>query len=478
MALRLAAGLLLPLAAAQQAGTLSREEHPPVQLGHCSLAGGCKKEMTSLTLDANWRWLHGVNASGSGNCYTGTSWDEALCPDPKTCAEKCALEGVTQEGYKGTYGVTSTSAGVELRFVTQGPYSKNVGSRLYMVDASGASYKLFKLKNREFAFDVDTSALPCGLNGAVYFVSMEVDGEMGGTNKAGAKYGTGYCDAQCPHDVKFMGGEANILDWDAKTGTGRHGHCCSELDIWEANKEATAFTAHPCTTKGPLICDGVRCGDDGKGEHYKGVCDKDGCDYNSWRMGNRSFYGPGLVVDTTKPVTVITQFVTVDGTDDGDLAEMRRVYVQDGRVIPNSEAVVRESPSVKGNAVTDAFCDAQKSAFGDVNDFARKGGMKRMGDALDRGLVLVVSLWDDSLTHMLWLDSASPVDAPASKPGVARGPCAKDSGKPEDVRSKYPDATVRYGNFKVGEIGSTHAALRGSSVGVVVPASQDALLVV
>ena len=29
------------------------------------------------------------------------------------------------------------------------------------------------------------------------------------TNKAGAAYGTGYCDAQCPHDLKFIDGEAN-----------------------------------------------------------------------------------------------------------------------------------------------------------------------------------------------------------------------------------------------------------------------------
>ena len=52
----------------------------------------------------------------------------------------------------------------------------------------------FKLKNREFTFDVDASQLPCGLNGALYFVEMDEDG---GTSKypgntAGANYGTGY----------------------------------------------------------------------------------------------------------------------------------------------------------------------------------------------------------------------------------------------------------------------------------------------
>jgi len=40
---------------------------------------------------------------------------------------------------------------------------------------------------------VDVSNLPCGLNGAVYFVEMDADGGMGRfpTNKAGAKSGTG-----------------------------------------------------------------------------------------------------------------------------------------------------------------------------------------------------------------------------------------------------------------------------------------------
>lgn len=37
----------------------------------------------------------------------------------------------------------------------------------------------FKLKNREFSFDVDVSNLPCGLNGAVYFVAMDAKGEKG-----------------------------------------------------------------------------------------------------------------------------------------------------------------------------------------------------------------------------------------------------------------------------------------------------------
>jgi cellulose 1,4-beta-cellobiosidase len=71
--------------------------------------------------------------------------------------------------------------------------------------------------NQEFTFDVDLSNLPCGFNGALYFVSMDADGGLSkySTNKAGAKYGTGYCDAQCPRDLKFINGEvhqARILE--------------------------------------------------------------------------------------------------------------------------------------------------------------------------------------------------------------------------------------------------------------------------
>ncbi len=56
-----------------------------------------------------------------------------------------------------------------------------------------STYKMFKLKNREIAFTVDVSQLPCGLNGALYLVNMDADGGASQypTDQAGAKYGTG-----------------------------------------------------------------------------------------------------------------------------------------------------------------------------------------------------------------------------------------------------------------------------------------------
>jgi len=147
------------------------------------------------------------------------------------------------------------------------------------------------------------------------------------TNKAGAKFGTGYCDSQCPQDIKFINGEANVDDW-------KYGTCCAEMDLWEANLDAAAYTPHPCSVSGQTRCEGKDCG---SGEdRYGGVCDKDGCDFNSMRMGVDSFYGTGMTVDTSKPVTVVTQFITADGTDAGALSQIKRFYVQGGKVIPNS----------------------------------------------------------------------------------------------------------------------------------------------
>ena len=103
-------------------------------------------------------------------------------------------------------------------------------------------YHPFMLLNREFTFTVDVSQLPCGLNGALYFVEMDQDGGKSKypTNKAGARLGTGYCDAQCPHDIKYINGETNSEGWapspkDPSAGKGIYGTCCAEMDIWEAN---------------------------------------------------------------------------------------------------------------------------------------------------------------------------------------------------------------------------------------------------
>ena len=128
-----------------------------------------------------------------------------MCPDNESCAQNCAVDGAD---YEGTYGITSNGDSLTLKFVT----GSNVGSRVYLME-DDETYQMFDLLNNEFTFDVDVSNLPCGLNGALYFTSMDADGGLSKYegNTAGAKYGTGYCDSQCPRDIKFINGLVSFL---------------------------------------------------------------------------------------------------------------------------------------------------------------------------------------------------------------------------------------------------------------------------
>lgn len=217
------------------------------------------------------------------------------------------------------------------------------------------------------------------------------------------------------------------------------------MDIWEANSISTAYTPHPCSELGYHVCEGDTCGGTYSSDRYAGTCDPDGCDFNPYRQGDTTYYGPGMTVDTNQKMTVVTQFFEEGGV----LSEIKRFYVQNGQVIANSESVI---PGNAGNSITQEFCDAQKTVFGDVDTFNRHGGMEQMGNDLSQ-MVLVLSLWDDHYANMLWLDSTYPIDS--TELGAARGSCPTDSGVPADVESQHPNANVVFSNIKFGPIGST-----------------------
>jgi len=458
---------------AQLSGSLQVENHPTLSVMSCTASGGCVPQAKSVTVDANWRWLE----ENAVNCFTGNLWDETNCPSTEAgalnCATSCSVEGAT---YEESYGITTKADALTLDFITKNtPGTEeltNVGSRTYLM-ASDTKYQMFHLKNKEFTVTVDVSNIGCGLNGALYFVEMEEDGGMARfpTNKAGAKMGTGYCDAQCPHDLKFIDGLANTENWvpsetDANAGTGKYGTCCFEMDIWEANGISQAYTPHTCTTVGQVSCTGSECGDiddSNPNSRYEGICDKDGCDNNPYRYGVLDFYGPGpeFDVDTTKPLTIITQFITTDGTDAGDLSEIRRFYVQNNQLFTTPSYAM---PSVATGQdevfthMTDDFCASSRALFNEThNGFKDHGGMKTMGESMDRGQVLVMSLWDDHYAKMLWLDSTYPVPADGAQPkfGDARGPCATTSGVPSDIEESVPESSVTFSDIRWGPIGTT-----------------------
>ncbi|KAL8297708.1 hypothetical protein RB598_001153 [Gaeumannomyces tritici] len=133
-----------------------------------------------------------------------------------------------------------------------------------------------------------------------------------------------------------------------------------------------------------------------------------------------SYYGNNdtFKVDTSKPMTVVTQF-PADAA--GKLVEIRRLYVQD-KVVIRADAV-----RVEGPPAVDAMND------------------QGWGDPLTRGMVLAMSIWWDEGGHMRWLDGAP----------QGAGPCNATEGAPSSIRLVEPNPEVTFSNIKWGEIGST-----------------------
>lgn len=139
--------------------------------------------------------------------------------------------------------------------------------------------------------------------------------------------------------------------------------------------------SHPCSVVGQTRCTGTDCG---VGARYSSVCDADGCDFNvspcfhdfhfrdikimssptssnpitclrantnfkkPYRQGATAFYGKGKKIDTSSKMTVVTQFITNDKTDDGTLVEIKRFYVQNGVTYANVNSTVAGVP---GNSI-------------------------------------------------------------------------------------------------------------------------------
>jgi cellulose 1,4-beta-cellobiosidase len=184
------------------------------------------------------------------------------------------------------------------------------------------------------------------------------------------------------------------------------------------------------------------------------MCDKDGCDLNPYRFGSKNFFGPGKTVDTKSKMTVVTQFITADNTATGTLSAIRRLYIQNGKVIQQTNTTTSGITST--NQISDKFCKEQKAVTGDPDEFSEKGGLAGFGKQLETGVSLVMSIWDDYSARMLWLDSTYPEGS--TKVGAARGTCATSSGNPSDVESQQGNAAVTFSNVKFGAIGSTYAS--------------------
>jgi cellulase len=373
------------------------DAHPKLTTYKCTTAGGCTAQDTSLVIDWNYHWFH---TSDWLSCTTNSGINATLCPDTATCAENCLVQG--DSNYTAN-GVTTSGDVLTMRqYVTTDTGVQNASPRLYLLGNDG-NYPQVKLLGQELTFTVDLSDLPCGENGALYLSEMDPSGGRNEYNQGGANYGSGYCDAQCP-----------VQTWKNGTlNTSGAGYCCNEMDILEANSRANAFTPHPCTDTD---------------------CDKSGCGFNPYAQGFTNYYGPGGTVDTSKPFTVVTQFITDDGSTKGTLTKITRKYIQNGKLVASAVS--------GGDTITAEGCLAGGTA-------APFGGLTTMGEALGRGMTLIFAIWNDAGQFMNWLDSGS------------NGPCSATEGDPALIQKNHPGTHVVFSNIRWGDIGSTFSTSGG-----------------
>jgi len=407
------AALVVRSVIAQQPGSIP-EVHPALTTYKCTTDGGCVAQESSLVIDWGNHKLETLNGS---SCPVGNT--SAVCFDNISCSENCVVQGFDYEAG----GVTTDGDVMTLQqYIPTGNGTYNRASpRVYLLDPNGEDYESVKLTNQELSFDVDLSTLPCGMNGALYLSEMDMSGGRSEYNP-GAAYGGGYCDAQCFDTSSWFNGTVN---------TNALGACCNEMDIWESNSEATGFTPHPCSIESIYGCLGEECA-------FTGVCDEWGCGFNPYALGQPKYYGrgPEFAIDTTKKFTVTTQFITDDNTASGSLIDVRRSYRQGNKTIEN--AVATAASGYGGlDSVTDEYCDV-KSAEG-----LRLGGLDAQGRALERGSVLIFSIWNSDGDFMNWMDSG---DA---------GPCNATEGDPALILANQPDTNVKFSNIRWGDIDST-----------------------
>jgi cellulose 1,4-beta-cellobiosidase len=152
-----------------------------------------------LSIDICTMW------GGYANCVVNGAFNTTFCPDVATCAKECALEGVDYS----TYGIETDGDALTLNlFTAANNVTKESSPRVYLL-ANDSMYDVLRLLNQEFTFDVDVSQVSCSVNGALYLSEMSATGEASDLKVAGAKYGTGYCDARCPVN-NFVAGVVSI----------------------------------------------------------------------------------------------------------------------------------------------------------------------------------------------------------------------------------------------------------------------------
>ncbi|PLW06683.1 hypothetical protein PCANC_25185 [Puccinia coronata f. sp. avenae] len=321
-------------------------------------------------------------------------------------------------------------------------------------------YFMFKLKNREFSFTVDVFKLPCGLNGALYFSAMDEDGGKAGGTWPVPNTERATVTLNAPRMSNGLAARPTPKD-----GYPRRLIPTLERAPWDPAAPRWIY-GRPTQSRKPSLLTRA------KNPNLQSVSARSAemtpaadTKLNVTKMDVISLLTDGAPRNSTDSTRRSTATRNLPSSPNSSLAteptpdpfpKSDGFTSKTGKTIKN-EAVTLPGLAKPADSITEDFCAATKKFTSDVNDFSLKGGMKGMDAALERGMVLVFSLWDDQMAHMNWLDSTYPPEKPVTGPGVARGTCDVKAGDPTNVRAKFADATVEFSEVKIGPITNSKA---------------------
>lgn len=203
----------------------------------------------------------------------------------------------------------------------------------------------------------------------------------------------GFCDIKFPQHVKIVFDEVTLDSWmrNSKEVVNVMGlsKCCAskvERDVSKStsaskaerdiSKSASASSSYytPCNRDSELGKERKECDKMGDGGYDMGLSDKDECDMDECNMDEVDIDEPDIdrqPYHMAEPKTsrgpsidVMSKFITDTGSDDGSLVEIKRLYMQHGKVIGSQVVTVigKEDTDAKDNSRSD-----KQVLFGDLH---------------------------------------------------------------------------------------------------------------
>ncbi|KAF5251178.1 hypothetical protein FANTH_3722 [Fusarium anthophilum] len=312
------------------------EVHPPFTWHEC-IQKPCSKYFGAIVLESSLR---------ETNCCAGSFNIKDLhrthCKkkDKDTCPVDCCIEGADYRAH----GIKTEGTSLTMDLGATAPHvPKDLIRVMPLKDTERYPNKpLVRRHDSEYTFDIDVRNVPPGYKARVSLNWMEPDGARTRKkgDKAGAKYGTGYCDAACDKGQRFVEGTANYDGWvpdkhDPMLGAGRMSACCHTTVLWEGNIESTDYHWSPCLPPWYHMCDKDKC---------TTKCFALGCRWNPNGNKMKPFYGPGPTntIDSKKTFSVVTQFFIQQTPKVENIFKTRATYyIQEGKIFRSAPSDFR-----------------------------------------------------------------------------------------------------------------------------------------